>query len=79
MRAYRVMLGRRSSVAAGNCPAAPLPFRPLSSSVSFLGCHDTSPHAPGVRTNGGFCMDWALATRMTDGPHSFVLPSKYRS
>lgn len=56
MRAYRVMLGRE-----GYSPQAPKrsrdPARPLSSSVSFLGCHDTSPHAPDVRTNGGFCMD----------------------
>lgn len=58
-------------MAAGNCPATPLPFRPLSSSVSFLGCHDTSPHAPGVRTNGGFCMDCNkgdFIKRMTDTP-----------
>ena len=31
--------------------AAALKFR------QFLGCHDTSPHTPGVRTNSGFCMD----------------------
>lgn len=73
------MLGRE-----GYSPQAPKrsrdPTRPLSSSVSFLGCHDTSPHAPDVRTNGGFCMDWTISDTHDGQAAQLRAPlHKYRS
>ena len=48
------VLAPSAEALARPCPTA-LKFR------QFLGCHDTSPHAPSVRTNGGFCMDWTIS------------------